>query len=76
MTEKNVIEIRTPDGKTISYPLAALKPCPKCGATPEIFCDKDTLTAVVYCDNCKDGAGFSVLGEAINIWNYRYQIKV
>ena len=76
MTEKNVIKIRTSDGKTICYPLAALKPCPKCGAIPKTFCDKDTLTAVVYCENCKDGAGFSVLGQAIDNWNYRYQLKV
>lgn len=73
MTKKPVIEIHTSDGGSVKYRVIDPEPCPNCGAIPEIFCDKDNLTVVIYCANCKIATGFSVFGKAIDNWNqYRH----
>ncbi len=63
------IEVCTSNGIPVQYKLADLKPCINCGAIPELLADRDNLTVVVYCPQCRVGTGFSVFGKAIERWN-------
>lgn len=69
MEERPKIELCTPDKIPVQYKLADLKPCINCGAIPQILADRDNLTVVVYCPQCRVGTGFSAFGKAIERWN-------